>query len=769
MKKNFWIILHSISVLLFIAGLSILYLGSPYGYGVSWINDKKYEDSPKFSAQVDEDIEKLLAYTRLADAFESEGSLNMDNIVVDAENNGDYISYTLRELISTAQKYGYYFNPKTHDVTTVSSGSSPAGDGSLRITYKYYEPDYFDNLPYGPGQGITTLKDLSVEVVNKLAEYYDFRDNYISKPCNLSFSIRYTGAFGDQSSYSNTTTSLSKLQDTEKYIYVSASEADADTNIDPVPEKALTFLSMTPDDDADPEDNFLFVSVNTAYPYEDAYKAAAEDFSGDLFMAYFAVFLLIGGIVLAIITFIPIVRFDLGRDRSEIVLTASDRLPFGIYVILSAIFYVLLIVIGDRTALRVAHVLFPAEQWVYWRRMLHAVILYAVAFGVFVDMLRRYKAGILWSGSLLARLFKNLSDYISHANISGVLILTYGSFVALNIICAGLFVYFFLQDGTNTINDVAATACLVLLGVTDIIVFSLLFTGAKAEERIEKAIDSLSSGDIGHMIPLDEFKGRGLKTAEKINHISTGLREAINEQVKSERLKADLITNVSHDIKTPLTSIINYVDLIKREHIDNERLNSYIEVLDNKSKRLKTLTEDLVEASKASSGNLKLEINSIDFVELVLQTNAEFEDKFTAAGLDLVCSVPDRSVMIDADGRRLWRVLENLYNNAAKYALEHTRVYVDIVTDGDTVSFTIKNISAGKLNISPDELTERFVRGDVSRATEGSGLGLSIAQSLTRLQGGEFIIEIDGDLYKATVRFPVKKEAPAAEVEESND
>ena len=125
--------------------------------------------------------------------------------------------------------------------------------------------------------------------------------------------------------------------------------------------------------------------------------------------------------------------------------------------------------------------------------------------------------------------------------------------------------------------------------------------------------------------------------------------------------------------------------------------------------------------------------------------------------------------MIDADGRRLWRVLENLYNNAAKYALEHTRVYVDIVTDGDTVSFTIKNISAGKLNISPDELTERFVRGDVSRATEGSGLGLSIAQSLTRLQGGEFIIEIDGDLYKATVRFPVKKEAPAAEVEESND
>ena len=764
MKKNLLIILHTLSVLLFAAGLSILYLGSPYGYGVSWVNDKKFEDSPGFSAMVDEDIEKLLSYARLADAFETDGEPDMDNIVVDAEQNGDYISYTLRELISTAQKYGYYFNPKTHDVTTVSSsGQAPAGDGSLRVTYKYYEPDYFENLPYDPGQGITTLKDLSEEVVDKLAEYYDFRDTYISNPSNLSFSLRYSDAFGDPSSYTNTTVSLRELREDQKYIYVSGSEADADSNIEPVPEKALTFLALTPDEDADPSENFLFVSVNTAYPYNDAYKAASEDFAGDIYMAYFAMALLAAGILMAAVTFIPLVRYDLSVKKEELELSASDKLPLGIYLLLTAALYIILRVVGDQTALRVSHVLFPMDQWEYWRRLIHAMILYGVAILVLLALLRRYKSGTLWQNSLTAKGLQKLSDYFSNARISAALILTYGSFTVFNIALAGAFV-FMLVKGGDARHETAATVMLVLLIVTDAVVFSVLFNRAKASQRFDSAIDSLSSGDIGHMIELEGLKGKELSTAQKINHISTGLSQAINEQVKSERLKADLITNVSHDLKTPLTSIINYVDLIKREHIDNEKINSYIEILDNKSKRLKTLTEDLVEVSKASSGNLKLDIAPIDLVELVLQTNAEFEDKFSDASLELLCTVPDEPAVIEADGRRLWRVLENLYNNAAKYALKGTRVYVDVVISEGKVTFTIKNISAAKLNISPDELTERFVRGDVSRTTEGSGLGLSIAQSLTKLQGGEFTIEIDGDLYKANVSFPLRKEPEASEV-----
>ena len=184
--------------------------------------------------------------------------------------------------------------------------------------------------------------------------------------------------------------------------------------------------------------------------------------------------------------------------------------------------------------------------------------------------------------------------------------------------------------------------------------------------------------------------------------------------------------------------------------------NVYLEVLDQKSQRLKTLTEDLVEASRASSGNIKLEITNIDFVELVQQTTGEFEEKYAIRHLEIVNTLPNEVIMIEADGRRLWRVLENLYNNAFKYALEGTRVYVTIEDHGADVVFTIKNVSANPLNISPDELTERFVRGDVSRTTEGSGLGLSIAKDLTTLQGGKFELIIDGDLFKAQITFPIK-------------
>ena len=247
-------------------------------------------------------------------------------------------------------------------------------------------------------------------------------------------------------------------------------------------------------------------------------------------------------------------------------------------------------------------------------------------------------------------------------------------------------------------------------------------------------------------------------------HIATGLSHAVDEQVKSERLKADLITNVSHDLKTPLTSIISYVDLLKREEIDNPRVQEYIKVLDQKSTRLKTLTEDLVEASKASSGNVKIDFADINYNEIVEQALGEFEDKTHAAKLEVILNYPDHPVMISADGRHLWRVIENLLNNCCKYALRESRVYVDITEDddSDTATCTIKNISSRPLNISPEELTERFVRGDVSRTTEGSGLGLSIAKSLTKLMNGELVISIDGDLYKASV---VLKKA----VKEAND
>ena len=243
---------------------------------------------------------------------------------------------------------------------------------------------------------------------------------------------------------------------------------------------------------------------------------------------------------------------------------------------------------------------------------------------------------------------------------------------------------------------------------------------------------------------------------------------AVEQSVKDERLKSDLITNVSHDIKTPLTSIINYVDLLKREDIQNERAKNYIAILEDKSQRLKHLTDDLVEASKISSGNIKLEFTRINFQELIQQTNGEFCEKFEDKGLQLVVNMPKEPVVIEADGRRLWRIIENLYNNAAKYAMPNTRVYVDLTVVGHMVRFSIKNISEQPLNIQAEELTERFIRGDVARSTEGSGLGLSIAKNLTELQKGTFDIYLDGDLFKITIIFPEASQVEREEAAEEN-
>lgn len=282
----------------------------------------------------------------------------------------------------------------------------------------------------------------------------------------------------------------------------------------------------------------------------------------------------------------------------------------------------------------------------------------------------------------------------------------------------------------------------------------------KARERyeIQNAVEAIAAGALETKLNVENFHGQERDIAVAVNHIRDGLSDAVMNQIKNERMKADLITNVSHDIKTPLTSIVNYVDLLKRENLDNEKARGYIRILDEKSQRLKQLTEDLVEASKISSGNIKLDMQKIDFVELIYQTGGEFNERFEARGLTVVTRLPNHTVMVEADGRQLYRAIENLYTNAAKYAMENTRVYVNLEEQENTAVFTIKNISHKPLPEQGDEmvdLTERFVRGEESRTTEGSGLGLSIASNLTTLMGGEFKIKVDGDLFVAVVTFAI--------------
>ena len=245
--------------------------------------------------------------------------------------------------------------------------------------------------------------------------------------------------------------------------------------------------------------------------------------------------------------------------------------------------------------------------------------------------------------------------------------------------------------------------------------------------------------------------------AAQLNDLGGAINSAVDQRMKSERMKAELITNVSHDLKTPLTSIINYVDLLKKEDVENDTAREYIEVLDRKSQRLKKLTEDLVEASKASTGALPVNAERLGVVQLVSQALGEYTEKFALATLTPVVSLPEEEVYVNADGRHFWRILDNLLGNCVKYAMPATRVYLDVTPWNGNVVLTVKNISAAPLNVAPDQLMERFVRGDESRTTEGSGLGLSIARSLVELQHGQFNLDVDGDLFKATVSFPEAK------------
>lgn len=291
---------------------------------------------------------------------------------------------------------------------------------------------------------------------------------------------------------------------------------------------------------------------------------------------------------------------------------------------------------------------------------------------------------------------------------------------------------------------------LFIKAIEAIILFIVLFHMKELHEGGKR----VAFGDMSKPIDTSRMFWKFKEHGENINKVSDGIALAVEERMKSERFKTELITNVSHDIKTPLTSIINYVDLIKKEEVQDEKLQEYVDVLDRQSARLKKLIEDLMEASKASTGNLAVNLEECDVEVLLTQIIGEFEERLEKNQLEVVVDKPDHPVVMMADGRHIWRVIDNLLNNACKYSLPGTRVYISLKQEKQEVVIVFKNISKVALNIPSDELMERFVRGDSSRNTEGSGLGLSIAQSLTELMRGSMKLEIDGDLFKVTLRFP---------------
>lgn len=384
------------------------------------------------------------------------------------------------------------------------------------------------------------------------------------------------------------------------------------------------------------------------------------------------------------------------------------------------------------------------------------LVIYVLCAIVLDTTIKRIKSKTFLKSTIIGNILLWISKYIEkilRKIKSGWETITYSSdlktkVIAYFIIMASIaiFIFFAFYDSGMAIILELALLCMVLYKI---------IKAVKNYSQIERKLKEMYEGNNSNNLKEEEFSKEFKNSVKYLNDISNGFENAVQDRMKSERMKTELITNVSHDIKTPLTSIINYVDLLKQENIENEKAKEYIGILDSKSQRLKKLTEDLVEASKVSTGNISLNLEKINIVELIKQAVGEFEDKFQKRGLQAIIDSKENEINIMADSKYMYRIIENLFSNVSKYALENSRVYIDINQKNKKVKVEVKNISKDRLNISADELMQRFVRGDKSRTTEGSGLGISIAQNLTELQNGKFNLRLDGDLFKVELEFEV--------------
>lgn len=460
---------------------------------------------------------------------------------------------------------------------------------------------------------------------------------------------------------------------------------------------------------------------------------------------YICLILMIVNIIVFIISAVTYKKIKINEDHDEGILTKlSNKVPIDIILWLMAIDFLL-------------YVPFSLSYYQGYRYMIEkicavigAYLLIYAAYTINRRSKKYDKKIYILKETIVYKLYKILKNTVMSALkasrkiplIKRIIIVSIGITFIGGVVSVLLYVLFYSE-------------VMLLFGIPMSMILFTLYVVKKLAylSDIIEGTSRIKNGELDYKIDVvgnDSFTN----LAENINNIGEGLEKSIETQLRSERMKSELITNVSHDLKTPLTSIINYIELIKKEDVTPEHVNDYIKVLDQKSKRLKILIEDLFEASKASSGNLELNMENIDIVQLIRQSIGEMEEKLTNSNLDIRLNLSSEKINIYADGRRMYRVFENLLSNISKYSLPSTRVYIDLLESDESVIITMKNISSYELNFDATEITERFKRADESRNTEGSGLGLAISKDLVNLQGGKFSVEIDGDLFKSILEFP---------------
>lgn len=689
------------------------------------------------------------------------------SFIVDVEENGrdsDDIFYELEN--------GYFYDKRGSGV------SVPIKDKNNQVLYTdcwtggFFIEEIADCKPQ-EAESLVSLFNTNMELNGRMSEYAGYLNDVIRR---LYGQLESYENLGEEHQQGNTNLSYMFVNDETKEVYTNVPECAAyenvESNIAQFQKKGKYVIVGTQKKDfssnikeAKIEDWYhlakqisgnyrMAVAIDTDYPIQDTFSeyrnnygkavAGVADSTMFVWVAMAALF-----VILVWLTMIA----GRTKEQDELKLCFFDRWKTEIAATVIGIGVMsgmgIVCVSIDHIWRRIYAV---NDGWYYQQQVgdvnpeglflagVGAAFTFAFALAGYLSLIRRLKAGNLWRNSISYLFVQTLKAFWRHRKATTKTVLAYVGF---------LFIHLLMMTGDGKI---------VFLGIgVDVAAFIYLVREAIGKQKVKEGLNRIGGGELNYQISENGLRGDYLEITRKLNNIGEGLNAAVEESMKNERLKTDLITNVSHDIKTPLTSIINYVDLLKREDFEDPKIQNYLNILESKAQRLKTLTEDVVEASKISSGNIKLEFMNLNLVEMINQTNGEFSEKFENRNLNVVMNLPETPVLVYADGRRMWRVLENLFGNAAKYAMEGTRIYADLEVKGNRVYFSLKNISEQPLNILADELTERFIRGDVSRSTEGSGLGLSIAKSLVERQNGTLDLYLDGDLFKATISFDLAR------------
>jgi signal transduction histidine kinase len=731
-------------------------------YSISEMS-KNYEESELFFRQVDAVLGTKIRASQNQALFETDGEydnqkqidiqtygaqtssvrdMNTTYLITDlirfVENGGqerlhNAIEDALKQQSSTGQEAGELLDEQSAQLETIT----PVTGITLSECSRWYsDPAQFVLEKY------TCLDEVSSSIYESYQEYTTVQDEswLAQAPSNLRYCIENTSS-GELYTNLQAETyedAAARIQQDGEFVYLYEGERSFSimmTNSEHVLNHAAEEWFMA--DRFVSTNEKVFLAVNTEYPVNDSLRTYAEVFarresvvSGSLIGALVAAIVLIAAFALSVIgsgwqegSHMP------KRER-------LDRIPTELAAAIYMVLVVLICIFFGRTPA-------PADLYGRDRAVVSLVVGFShlVVLSAILSFVRRVRTRTLWSNSITMMLLRTWRQVTSARTASGQFLILYIIFVILN--------FLFLRAGQVGI---------FLTLVMDLGVLLYFLRDTTGKQSIYEGIHQISKGDLTYKIDTSTLQGETGELAKAVNEMGDGLQQAVDAIVRNERLKAELITNVSHDIKTPLTSIVNYVDLLKRENLQDERVRGYIEVLDRKSQRLRQLTEDLVEASKITTGNIELHLMKLSLQSMLQQACGEFQERLEEKQLMVVSQLEKEPIFIMADGRQLWRVLENLLGNIYKYAMEGTRVYLELYREDRTAWLILQNTSRETLPEDASELAGRFVRGDKSRRTEGSGLGLSIAQSLVELHGGTFALIAEGDQFRVTVTFPVEND-----------